>query len=282
VIAAVIALHLSLAAPVQPITPCNFPCFTVPSPVFSPPSFGFPSPRAVPPPQQRLGPAQSPRSVAPPPANPTTSQSSSQELKHLGTQVGGAVFIAGLVVMLVILLIMALVASRGAKKPDSRTRAILDAGIKAIPAVIVLLGGLMAMIIGVFYLMFLFVYLIVDFFVSIFVDAFTNKSLHLGGTEYGDLGWNTALYLGIGTLLMGIGIAWLAAIGTRGVVRFRQKKQELAAAQVYDMQPPPPPPPPMPAAEAPPPGPSPADPPAPRARRAPAAPKTKVPRKSKP
>jgi hypothetical protein len=31
------------------------------------------------------------------------------------------------------------------------------------------------------------------------------KPPHLGGTEYGDLGWNTALYLAIGALLMSPG-----------------------------------------------------------------------------
>lgn len=41
-----------------------------------------------------------------------------------------------------------------------------------------------------------------------------------------------------------IGTAWLAATGTRGVVRFRQRKQELAAAHFFAQQPPPPPPPP--------------------------------------
>lgn len=83
------------------------------------------------------------------------------------------------------------------------------------PAVIILLGGLMSMIIGVFYLMFLWVYLLVDFFISIFVDAFTNKPLHRGGTEYGDLGWNTALYIAGRAPLMAMGTAWLAVIGAR-------------------------------------------------------------------
>jgi hypothetical protein len=272
VIAAVIALHLSLAAPGQPIAPCNFPCFSFPSPNFSPPTFSFPSPHpASPVPRPYISPTPY-RQPAIGPAHPG-STSSSQDLKHLGTQVGGAVFVAGLVVMLLVLGIMALVASRGAKNPNSRTRAILDAGIKAIPAVIVLLAGLMGMIIGIFFAMFLFVYLLIDFLVSIFVDAFTNKPLHLGGTEYGDLGWNTALYLGGGAVLMAIGTAWLAAIGTRGVVRFRQKKQE-AAVQLYAQMPPPPPPPPMLVAEAPAPDPPPADPPAPRVRKKRATPKS--------
>lgn len=83
------------------------------------------------------------------------------------------------------------------------------------PAVIILLGGLMSMIIGVFYLMFLWVYLLVDFFISIFVDAFTNKPLHRGGTEYGDLGWNTELYIAGRAPLMAMGTAWLAVIGAR-------------------------------------------------------------------
>ena len=79
----------------------------------------------------------------------------------------------------------------------------------------------------------LFIYLLIDFFISIFVDAFTNRPLHLGGTEYGDLGGHTILYFGLGSVLFSAGALWLGAIGARGVVRFRNRAQALAAGTVY-------------------------------------------------
>lgn len=168
----------------------------------------------TPPPQQSAVPAPSHRILGPPPAYPrSTSQSFSQELKHLGTRWAAQSSSPGLLVILAVLLILALLSARRAKKQGSWARAILDAGIKAVPAVIILLGGLMSMIIGVFYLMFLWVYLLVDFFISIFVDAFTNKPLHRGGSEYGDLGWNTALYIAVRAPQM--------AMGNRLAVRHR-------------------------------------------------------------
>jgi hypothetical protein len=243
VIAAALALHLALAAPSLPSAPLTFPSFG-PAPVFSPPSFGLPthpSPRQVPPPQGISQPT--PRSQLSPVAQP--SSTTSQDAGKLGKQIGGAVLVIGLGLVALTLLIVGLLAVKNHDNPDSRTHAILKSGLKALPAVVVMLGGLVGLVIGVVYLMVLFAYLLVDFFISIFVAAFSNKALRLGGTEYGDLGGHMLLYFALGAIALGLGAAWLAALGTRGLLR-RQRAHPVAAGVVYEQAPPPPPPPPLP------------------------------------
>jgi hypothetical protein len=246
VIAAVLALHLLLAAPSLPTAPFPFPSLG-PVPVFSPPSFGVPThatPQPVAPPRQNLVPAN-PRGQPTPVALPSHT-TTSQDVGRFGRQIGGAVFLIGLGVVALTLLVVALLALKNRDNPNSRTHAILKSGLKALPALLLLLGGLVGLVIGVVYLMVLFAYLLVDFFIAIFVAAVSNKTLHLGGTEYGDLGGHMLLYFALGAVAFGLGTAWLAALGTRGLLR-RQAAQPVVAGQAYEAaaaQPPAPPPPP--------------------------------------
>ena len=84
----------------------------------------------------------------------------------MGQQIGGAVFLIGLGMVALALLIVVLLALRNRNNPNSRTHAILKSGLKALPAVVIMLGGLVGLVIGVVYLMVLFAYLVVDFFVT--------------------------------------------------------------------------------------------------------------------
>lgn len=231
-IAAVLALHLLLAAPSLPSAPLTFPSFG-PAPVFSPPNFGLPikpTPRQVPPPQSLVSPTPPPQ---PSPVAQQSSNTTSQDAGKVGRQIGNAVFLIGLGMVALTMLIISLLALRSRDNPNSRTHAILKSGLKALPAVVIMLGGLVGLVIGVVYLMVLFAYLLIDFFIAIFVAAFTNKALHLGGTEYGDLGGHMLLYFAFGAIGFGISTAWLAALGTRGLLRQHQA-QPVAAGQVHD------------------------------------------------
>jgi hypothetical protein len=185
-----------------------------------------------------------------------TPTSTSQDVGKFGRQLGGAVLLIGLALVALTMLVIVLLAIKNRDNPNSRTHAILKSGLKALPAVVIMLGGLVGLVIGVVYMVVLFAYLLVDFFISIFVAAFSNKALRLGGTEYGDLGGHMLLYFALGAVAFGVGTAWFAALGTRGLLR-RQRVQPVAAGQVYDQAaPPPPPPPPTPPVAPPPPSPA--------------------------
>ena len=122
----------------------------------------------------------------------------------------GVVLTVGLAML--VLVVVGLVVGRGASKPNSRTRTIMNAGLKALPGVGIVLGGMIALFVGLAYFVFLFFYWVVDFVVQSVFDSFAGGRWH-AGPIYGDIGGHGLLYAGAGMALMLAGVSWLAVVG---------------------------------------------------------------------
>ena len=113
---------------------------------------------------------------------------------------------------LLITLVVGLVVARANSRPNSRTRTILGAGLKAIPGVGIIVGGTVVFFVGLAYFVFLFFYWLVDFVVQSIFDSFTGGKWH-AGPIYGDIGGHGLLYAGGGMALMLVGMLWLMIVG---------------------------------------------------------------------
>jgi hypothetical protein len=128
----------------------------------------------------------------------------------------------GLFVALIVGLVAGILIYRGRRAPDSRMRAVIDAGFKAVPGLVAVIAGVVGFIVGVAYLLILFIYWLVYFvFASIWVGL-------AGGTvtypaEFGQLAGQGVIYMGLGVLVAALGAVWLGLV-VAGAVRGVQRR----------------------------------------------------------
>ncbi|MEA2645808.1 MAG: hypothetical protein QOE92_891, partial [Chloroflexota bacterium] len=138
---------------------------------------------------------------------PALASSTSQALDGLLSVVVGMSIV-------IVLITTALLVFRGRRHPNSRTRAIIDAGLAAIPGVIALVAGLVGIVVGLAFFVVLFFYwliyvVVATIWVSIVGGHVTYPS------EFGQLATEGGLYVVLGLVLSLAGIGWVALVVTR-------------------------------------------------------------------
>ncbi len=128
---------------------------------------------------------------------------------------------AAVFVALIAVLVGGVLIYRGRRRPGSRMRAVIDAGYKAVPSLVLLVAGLIGMVVGFAYLVVLFLYWLIYSLVASIVVAFTG-GLATNPAEVGPLIAVGLLYLGIGLLLAVIGSTWLGYVIAAAVRRTRK------------------------------------------------------------
>lgn len=107
---------------------------------------------------------------------------------------------------------------RSRKRPESRMRAVIDAGVKAIPGVIALVAGAVGIMVGLAYFVVLFFYWLISYVIQAIIVSFTHGKITFG-PELGLLAATGLLYVGIGLLIALAGGGWIGLVVTLSVRR---------------------------------------------------------------
>ena len=126
----------------------------------------------------------------------------------------------GVFAALIAALVGGILVYRRRRRPGSRMRAIIDAGYKAVPSLVLLVAGLIGMVVGVAYVVVLVFFWLIYSLVASIVVAFSG-GLVTYPAEIGPLIAVGLLYLGIGLLLAMIGATWLGYVIAAAVRRTR-------------------------------------------------------------
>ena len=156
---------------------------------------------------------------------PALGSSISQALDGLLSVVVGLSFV-------VVLVTVAMLLFRARRHPNSRTRAIIDAGLIAVPGLIALVAGLAGVVIGFAYLLvlavlWLFYVVVAAIWVSIVGGQVSYPS------ELGQLAAEGGLYIALGLLLASAGAGWIGLVVTRSI----RRRLRLFRGEVYPGEP---------------------------------------------
>jgi hypothetical protein len=136
---------------------------------------------------------------------------------------------------------------RSRRHPESRMRAVIDAGVKAVPGVIAVVVGAVGIMVGMAYFVVLFFYWLVSYVIQAIIVSFTHGQIAFG-TELGQLATTGVLYIGVGLLIALAGGGWIGLVVTLSV----RRRLRLLRGTIHTAAPPartvsgilPPPPPP--------------------------------------
>jgi hypothetical protein len=134
----------------------------------------------------------------------------------------------GVFVALIIAPVVGIYMYRARRRPESRMRRVIDAGLVAVPGMAVLSAGLIGMIIGVVYLVGLFFYWLVYVIVATVAVELSGGQITFPA-ELGQIVAVGFMYFGLGLLLALGGTVWLSVVIANAV----RRTQRLLRGTVY-------------------------------------------------